>query len=221
MKITKIIFTLSAIGMLVFSCKNATDKMVDNSQKTATTTATVGKIETASFSVSGMSCEVMCATKIEKELSSMDGVQKAKVDFEQKTATIQYDSAKQTPETLIEKVEAVADGKTYKASNLKSSADKAMLFQDEATKNHCKKSGEKCCATGKCENADKKCCKADKKCKKNGEKCCATGKCENADKKCCKADKKCNKEDKKCCKKDNKKSCCKKKADHTEAPSQM
>ena len=190
MKITKIILTLSAIAMLVFSCKNATDKMVDNKK----TTAAVGKIETASFTVSGMSCEVMCAAKIEKELSALDGVQKAKVDFDQKTATIQYDSAKQTPETLIEKVEAVADGKTYKVSSLKSSADKAMLFQDEATKNHCKKSGEKCCASGKCENSDKKCCKVNKKC---------------------------DKKDKKCCKKDNKKSCCKKKEDHTEAPSQM
>ncbi len=190
MKTTKIILSLSVIAILAFSCKNATDKMVINKK----TTAAVGKIETASFTVSGMSCAVMCAAKIEKELSSMDGVQKATVNFEQKTATIQYDSAKQTPETLIQKVEAVADGKTYKVSNLKSSADKAMLFQDQPAKNHCKKSDKACCKSGKCENPDKKCCKEDKKCDKN---------------------------DKKCCKKDDKKSCCKKKVEQKETPSQM
>ncbi len=36
-----------------------------------------------------------------------------------KMAIIQYDATVQTPEKLVQTVEAVADGKTYKVSNVK------------------------------------------------------------------------------------------------------
>ena len=95
--------------------------------------------QTTSFKIEGMTCAIGCAKTIENKLAGLDGVQKASVDFDKKTATIQYDATVQTPEKLVETVEAVADGKTYKVSNVKSSADKAMLYQENPTQEKPKK----------------------------------------------------------------------------------
>jgi len=61
-----------------------------------------------------------CAATIEQKLSKMDGVEKAKVDFDSKTATISFDPAKQTTKSFVETVEKIADG-AYKVSDVKSS----------------------------------------------------------------------------------------------------
>jgi Cu+-exporting ATPase len=127
-----------------------------------TTEAVVGKTETATFNIEGMSCAVMCANKIEKELSKMDGVTKASVDFEKKSATVEYDSAKQSPEKIAEAVEAVAGGDTYKVTNMKSSQDHASLFNKEKKK---KKKADKKAGTKKegCASEAKGGCCAGKK----------------------------------------------------------
>ena len=67
-----------------------------------------------------MTCAVGCAKTIEEELSGLDGVQKATVDFDKKLATVTFDKTVQTPEKLTEVVQATGDGKTYKVSNMKS-----------------------------------------------------------------------------------------------------
>ena len=135
MKKSLFIFALSAFFLT--SCKdNAVTKTETSNETTveAKTTAAVGKIETASFTVDGMTCEIMCASKIQKELTATEGVQKATVDFDKKLATIEYDSAVTSPEKLVEKVESVNGGDSYKVSNLKSSADHASLFQEKEKK---------------------------------------------------------------------------------------
>lgn len=139
MNFTKSIMALALAGMLFTSCKETAKEAIPETTKINTTAsagkpAPVGKVETASFTIEGMSCAVMCAAKIEKELTAMDGVQTAKVDFEKKTATVEYDNAKQSPEKLVEKVESVAGGKTYKVSNVKSTADHAMLMKGNQDK---------------------------------------------------------------------------------------
>jgi periplasmic mercuric ion binding protein len=91
----------------------------------------VVKADKTTFTIEGMTCAMGCAKTIETKLSGLDGVQKATVDFEKKTATVEYDAAKQSPEKIVEVVEAVGDGQTYKVSNVKSSADKAMLYQEK------------------------------------------------------------------------------------------
>lgn len=108
-------------------CKKQQNDQILSTEKTAS----VGKIETASFTVSGMSCAVMCANKIEKELTALKGVQKATVDFNKKLATVKYDSEQLSPEKIVATVEAVAGGELYKVSNLKCSANKAELFQEK------------------------------------------------------------------------------------------
>lgn len=171
MKITKSILSLALAAMLFAACKqNASEPAKDAAATTEKTAdvAVAGKMETASFHIEGMSCAVMCASKIEKELSAMQGVKTAKVDFEKKTATVEYDNAVQTPQKLADKVESVADGKTYKVSDVKSTADHAMLFKGNQEK------PKKTKASKKAKKADKE----TKSCEKEGTKagCCSAKK---------------------------------------------
>ena len=130
MNFNKSIFALALSGLVFVSCKNnaesTTEKTTAETAKTATTitSAIAGKVEKVSFTIKGMTCAVMCAAKIEKELAAMDGVQKATVDFDKETATVEFDDAKQSSDKLIAKVESVAGGKTYKVSNLQTVATK-------------------------------------------------------------------------------------------------
>ena len=158
----KSLFILAFSALFVTSCK---DNAVATT-KTATETSTetkklaVGKVETASFTIEGMSCEIMCASKIQKKL-----------------ATIEYDAAVTSPEKLVEKVEAVNGGDSYKVSNVKSSADHAMLFQEKPKEKEKKKSrkerkaDEKAAAEGKTEAKSEKpaCCSSKKACSEKKE----------------------------------------------------
>jgi periplasmic mercuric ion binding protein len=118
------------------SCKKNEEKAVVTETLSA---KQVANSETTSFTVEGMTCAEGCAKTIENKLASTEGVLKAKVNFDKKSATVQYDSSIQTPEKIVELVEKVADGKTYKVSNVKSSADKAMLYQETPTQEKEKK----------------------------------------------------------------------------------
>lgn len=120
---------LLTAGTLFVSCKKEAE--VSKSDEAKTTSAPIAKAESTSFNIEGMTCAMGCAKVIENKLAGLEGVQKATVDFDKKTATVEYDAAIQTPEKLVETVEAVADGKTYKVANVKSTADKAMLYQEK------------------------------------------------------------------------------------------
>ena len=161
---TRTILTIAFTGLLFTGCKqNGSAPTADNS-KTEVSAKPINpeKLETASFTVDGMTCAIGCAKTIEKELSETAGVQKATVDFDKKKATVEFDSSQQTPENLVKIVEATADGKTYKVSDLKSSKDHAMLFpQDQDDQKSDKKKAK----------GDKKSCAADGKSGKPG--CCA------------------------------------------------
>lgn len=67
-----------------------------------------------------MVCAVGCAKTIQEELTELDGVQTATVDFDTKLATVTFDKKVQTPESLTKVVQATGDGKTYTVSNMKS-----------------------------------------------------------------------------------------------------
>jgi periplasmic mercuric ion binding protein len=121
---------LVATGTFFVSCKKEENNIAEKTAEVALTSPAIAKTETASFDISGMTCAMGCAKTIETKLSETEGVETATVNFDKKTATVSYNAALQTPEKLVEIVEAVSDGKTYKVSNLKSSADKAMLYQE-------------------------------------------------------------------------------------------
>lgn len=125
MNFKKSIVTLVIASILFVGCKEKETEIV--SKETAETTApkvkkeiAAANLQTASFSVEGMSCAIGCAKTIQENLTGLDGVQKATVDFETKLATVTFDKTIQTPEKLTKVVEAAADGKTYKVSNMKS-----------------------------------------------------------------------------------------------------
>ncbi|WP_426095096.1 heavy-metal-associated domain-containing protein [Flavobacterium sp. DSR2-3-3] len=134
MNYKKSIVTLALASISFVGCKEKETEIV--SKETATTEAlkiekdpsdseqpkkiAAANLQTASFSVEGMTCAVGCAKTIQEDLTKLDGVQKATVDFEKKLATVTFDKTVQTPEKLTKVVEAAADGKTYKVSNMKS-----------------------------------------------------------------------------------------------------
>lgn len=180
MNFKKSFLALAIAGFVFTSCKQtATEPATENTVTTEIKSdIPAGKIETASFNIEGMSCEVMCASKIQKELTNTDGVQKATIDFEKKSATVEYDAGKITPEKLVETVEAVNGGDSYKVSNVKSSADQAMLFPNEKekekkkrkTRKERKAEAEKSNLTEEAKSEKSGCCKSKKSCSSSESK---------------------------------------------------
>lgn len=124
MNYSKILLTLTLASFLIVSCKETPQETVVASTKTTTVQKVkkeivAANLQTASFTIEGMTCEMGCAKTIEQELSELDGVQKATVDFEKKLGTVTFDKTMQTPEKLSKVVEATADGKTYTVSSTK------------------------------------------------------------------------------------------------------
>ncbi|MBA5793889.1 heavy-metal-associated domain-containing protein [Flavobacterium sp. xlx-214] len=173
--------TIKGIAMLLLattmfvSCKQTSNEQKENNTDSLTNTEkvtsaeTAGVMQKATFQVEGMSCAVGCAKVIEGKLAKMDGVKEAKVDFESKTATVEFDDAKQNPDAIKKMVEEIAKG-AYKVQNMQVAKELAMVDQEE------KKADKKCCSShkdGKSSCDDKKskdtkkdgCCSKDKKTK--------------------------------------------------------
>lgn len=122
MNFTKSITIIAVTGLLFASCKNnttetatATVATTENSAPKVKKEIAAANLQTASFKVEGMTCAVGCAKTIQEELSLLDGVQTATVDFDTKLATVTFDKTVQNAEKLIKVVQATGDGKTYKA----------------------------------------------------------------------------------------------------------
>lgn len=120
MKISKSVAALALICGLFTACKDTAAKPVNTDLATndKKEIAAPTHPETAVFKIEGMTCAMGCAKTIEEKLSEMDGVQKAEVDFETKTATVNFDLDKLNKSDLTKAVESCADGKTYKVSGV-------------------------------------------------------------------------------------------------------
>ena len=129
--------------LVLTACKQTASEVPQSAinQEEKETTAAV--VQTASFQIEGMTCAIGCARTIEKKLAALEGVKSVKVDFEKKSATVNYDASKQTPEKLVDVVEATADGKTYKVSGIKNSGDQAMLYHEKEKEKEKKKKKKK------------------------------------------------------------------------------
>ena len=119
MKITKTILALALVSLLTISCKKEAEAKdvaaeKENAAPKKEVVIAAENVQTASFEIEGMTCAIGCAKTIEEELSGLDGVQKATVDFDSKKATVIFDKTIQSQESLTKVVEATADGKTYK-----------------------------------------------------------------------------------------------------------
>ena len=124
MNFTKSISALLLASLLFVSCKEKSTETVSDSP-TETEAPKVKKeiaaanLQTASFTIKGMTCAIGCAKTIQEELNGLDGVKTATVDFEKELATVSFDKTVLSPEKITKVVEATADGKSYKVSNMK------------------------------------------------------------------------------------------------------
>jgi len=124
MNFPKSIITILIASLLLWGCKEKSTETVSNSATENTTPKvkkeiTTANLQTARFTIKGMSCEIGCAKTIQEELNGLEGVQTATVDFDKELATVSFDKTALTTEELTKVVEATADGKTYKVSNMK------------------------------------------------------------------------------------------------------
>lgn len=124
MKNIKNIAFAIAITLFAVSCKKETTPE-PKEVATAKTEIAAENLETASFTIEGMTCEVGCAKTIESKLTVTDGVSEATVDFETKIATVKFDKTKQSIESLTKTVEKVGGGDLYKVTKSEKSTDKA------------------------------------------------------------------------------------------------
>ena len=122
------ILTLAVASILFVGCKEKSNET--DLKETAVNTEVVApkvkkeiaaaNLQTTSFSIDGMTCAIGCAKTIQEDLTALDGVQDAKVDFDTKLATVTFDKTVQNQEKLTKVVESAADGKSYTVSNVKS-----------------------------------------------------------------------------------------------------
>lgn len=95
------------------SCKKEAEKTVN---KEVQKEAVAAKMEAVSLNISGMTCEIGCARKIQSDLSKKDGVASAKVVFSDSIATIEFDANKTSKEDLISFIGGIAGGDLYTAT---------------------------------------------------------------------------------------------------------
>ncbi|WP_317044281.1 heavy-metal-associated domain-containing protein, partial [Flavobacterium davisii] len=106
------LFCMIATTVILIGCKEENKATYSNSESNVQ--KELAKIEKTTLKIKGMTCAIGCAKTIENKLNELDGIQKAKVDFNTKLATIEYDKTIHTKESLARFIESVADGKTYK-----------------------------------------------------------------------------------------------------------
>lgn len=65
----------------------------------------------SSFVIEGMTCEEMCAKRIEDKIARIAGVKDCTVDFENNKATLSYDNKTADIKTIVSMIEEMADNK--------------------------------------------------------------------------------------------------------------
>ena len=120
MKNLKNIGLALVIALSFASCKQEKKEVaVEETKKEAVSEADLAKMQTASFTIDGMTCAMGCAKTIENKLAGQEGVGQAVVDFETKIATVKFDAEKQSLESLTKTIEGVAGGDSYKVTESK------------------------------------------------------------------------------------------------------
>ena len=134
------IFSLTCLFVL-FACTQQPKPEIKEVSTTVKINEKViySELSEASFSISGMMCKIGCAKAIETNLSKIDGVQRASVDFETSLATVLYNSSILQTDDLIQTVTNTGD--SYIVSNMASSSNEkqACCAKKGCTKAKCSK----------------------------------------------------------------------------------
>ena len=96
MNFIKSISALLLASLLFVGCKEKSteavlDSATENQAPKVKKEIAVANLQTASFTIKGMTCAIGCAKTIQEELNGLDGVQTATVDFEKESATVSFD----------------------------------------------------------------------------------------------------------------------------------
>ncbi len=102
----KKILGLLVVVLFFMGCSNTS---IDNNVEANTIT---------SMKIEGMTCQEMCAGRIEDKIARTEGVKECEVDFENNRATVSYDSETAEIDEIVSMVEKMADNK-YTITNLK------------------------------------------------------------------------------------------------------
>ena len=115
------VFSLTLL-FAVFACTQHSKPEIKEVSTTAQMNGKVidGELSETSFSISGMMCKMGCAKTIETNLSKMEGVQEAYVDFETSLATVIYNSSIVQTDDLVKTVTDTGD--SYSVLNITSSS---------------------------------------------------------------------------------------------------
>lgn len=115
---TKSIFlSLILSTLLIWSCSNEPKKLKIKDIKSGV--LQMAEIQTVSFAVSGMTCEIGCAKTIQSKLSKKEGVTDVRVVFSDSIATVSFDSSKTSTTDISSFIGGIAGGDAYTASELK------------------------------------------------------------------------------------------------------
>ena len=114
MKTLKFITTLFVVTLVLISCKSETSpeiKTVDINQEQVQEKVLNPDANyiAAKFEIDGMMCAMGCAKVIEKNIAQMDGVKLVEVDFESKTAKVEYDDEMVNRDLLIANIKKTGD----------------------------------------------------------------------------------------------------------------
>lgn len=119
----KITLLLAATALSVACSSPAPEAAAITASRTERTVAiTEGQpLATADFSISGMTCEMMCASMIKGALVKVPGVEETKIAYHDGDAIghakVTYDPAKVNDTELVKAVQALADGQ-YKVETI-------------------------------------------------------------------------------------------------------
>ena len=115
---TKSVFlSLILSCLLIWSCSDKTKKL--NNEDVKSGVLQMAEIQTVSFAVSGMTCEIGCAKTIQSKLSKKEGITDAIVVFSDSIATVSFDSSIISTTDISSFISGIAGGDAYTASELK------------------------------------------------------------------------------------------------------
>lgn len=110
MKIRTLIAVLTIAFFSLTACKKEVEKTEAKKEIVA------ANYQTASFAISGMTCEIGCAKTIQSKLNKQSGVADAKVIFTDSLATVKYDANITNASELENFINGIAGGDMYSAS---------------------------------------------------------------------------------------------------------
>lgn len=112
--------SLSAISMMVllFACSSPVEEVSEAATEVAITyteaVAEGAEKYMATLSIDGMSCEMMCGSKISSTLAGVEGVKNADIKFngieEDNFAVVEYDGTQISEQKLVEAIQGIANG---------------------------------------------------------------------------------------------------------------